>query len=821
MLSAYPTKHARIGNAVGLDTPASAVALLRRDGRGRLRRRATLPRRRRAGRRRADPRADRRPAARTRTGSPRSSSPATRSGSRPRRYRALVRRRCPPTSRKGVEEHWGPAPGELYVDDDGDIVLAALRGGNVVLMVQPPRGFGENPVAIYHDPDLPPSHHYLAAYRWLAAPRTRAVRRRRDRAPRQARQPGVAARQDAGHVAPRAAPTRRSATCRWSTRSWSTTRARARRPSAARTPRSSTTSSRRWPAPRPTATSPGSSSCSTSTPTSPRWTRPSCRRSAQQIWTLIQAAKLDHDLGLDDRPARRRSSTTSSCTSTAGSARSRTSRSATACTCSAPPRPARPRVDLVLAMLRARQMWGGEQSLPGLREALGPGRGRARRPRDADAVEAQARAPWSQAMEAAGWDAARRSTRSRSRATGDSRGAMRRAASLARSPPTRGRARGWPRTDRRDRPHVLHALDGGFVPAGPVRLAAARPGQRAADRPQLLLRRPEGRPVAAGVGDRARRWPSRCSSATARDTRRVPALGRPVASGAPARCARPATTSPRCWRCSASARSGTRPSRRVTGARARSPSTSWAARASTSPCASPASSATPSRTCWRCSTTPCSWSPALDEPAEQQLRPRPRRRPTHGDERATIRIFGSKPGHLRRRPAAADRLPQLARRRRPRRGLHDLGRLRLRPRPRRRRRPAATMEAAYRRIAVAAKNTDTREHDIADSDDYFQYHGGMVATVRALTGTRARGLRRRLHPPRGRPHPHPARGDRPASSAPAWSTRAGWRRCAGTATRARSSWPRPSTTSSAATPPPASSPTGCTRSSPQSTCSTR
>ncbi len=30
VLSAYPTKHSRIGNAVGLDTPASAVALLRR-----------------------------------------------------------------------------------------------------------------------------------------------------------------------------------------------------------------------------------------------------------------------------------------------------------------------------------------------------------------------------------------------------------------------------------------------------------------------------------------------------------------------------------------------------------------------------------------------------------------------------------------------------------------------------------------------------------------------------------------------------------------------------------------------------------------------
>ena len=44
------------------------------------------------------------------------------------------------------------------------------------------------------------------------------------------------------------------------------------------------------------------------------------------------------------------------------------------------------------------------------------------------------------------------------------------------------------------------------------------------------------------------------------------------------------------------------------------------------------------------------------------------------------------------------------------------------------------MRSAYRRISVAAKNTDTREHDIADSDDYYQFHGGMLAAVRALTG---------------------------------------------------------------------------------------
>src|SRR3712207_7310323 len=27
--------------------------------------------------------------------------------------------------------------------------------------------FRSNPIAIYHDPDLAPSHHYLAVYRWL------------------------------------------------------------------------------------------------------------------------------------------------------------------------------------------------------------------------------------------------------------------------------------------------------------------------------------------------------------------------------------------------------------------------------------------------------------------------------------------------------------------------------------------------------------------------------------------------------------------------------------------------------------------------------
>jgi len=43
-------------------------------------------------------------------------------------------------------------------------------------------------------------------------------------------------------------------------------------------------------------------------------------------------------------------------------------------------------------------------------------------------------------------------------------------------------------------------------------------------------------------------------------------------------------------------------------------------------------------------------------------------------------------------------------------------------------------QSRFKAIVVAVKNQDNREHDILDSDDYLQYHGGMVATVRALTG---------------------------------------------------------------------------------------
>jgi cobaltochelatase CobN len=48
---------------------------------------------------------------------------------------------------------------------------------------------------------------------------------------------------------------------------------------------------------------------------------------------------------------------------------------------------------------------------------------------------------------------------------------------------------------------------------------------------------------------------------------------------------------------------------------------------------------------------------------------------------------------------------------------------------------AGAMRRRFGTIQVAAKNQDNREHDIFDSDDYLQDHGGMVATVRSLAGT--------------------------------------------------------------------------------------
>ena len=75
----------------------------------------------------------------------------------------------PAKNRDEMAGRWGPPPGEAYVHDAG-IALAGLRFGNVFVALQPPRGYGMDPNAIYHLPDLPPPHNYHALYRWLRDP---------------------------------------------------------------------------------------------------------------------------------------------------------------------------------------------------------------------------------------------------------------------------------------------------------------------------------------------------------------------------------------------------------------------------------------------------------------------------------------------------------------------------------------------------------------------------------------------------------------------------------------------------------------------------
>ena len=159
LLSNYPTRHSRVGNAVGLDTPASAIGLLGAmseagyavDGapdRGDELIHSLIA----AGGHDLE----------FLTGDQLSDAAGRLNAERYAEWFA----RLPEDLRSEVEEHWGPPPGDLYVDRH-DFVVAGLTYGNVFVGIQAPRGFGENPIAIYHDPDLPPTHHYLATYWWM------------------------------------------------------------------------------------------------------------------------------------------------------------------------------------------------------------------------------------------------------------------------------------------------------------------------------------------------------------------------------------------------------------------------------------------------------------------------------------------------------------------------------------------------------------------------------------------------------------------------------------------------------------------------------
>ncbi|HZB91207.1 MAG TPA: cobaltochelatase subunit CobN, partial [Stellaceae bacterium] len=71
-----------------------------------------------------------------------------------------------------VTERWGtPERDPLFREsrlDCGSFAIAAIRCGNVTVAIQPSRGYDIDPARSYHAPDLVPPHGYLAFYAWIA-----------------------------------------------------------------------------------------------------------------------------------------------------------------------------------------------------------------------------------------------------------------------------------------------------------------------------------------------------------------------------------------------------------------------------------------------------------------------------------------------------------------------------------------------------------------------------------------------------------------------------------------------------------------------------
>jgi cobaltochelatase CobN len=76
----------------------------------------------------------------------------------------------PEQGRERLERVWGPpeADAGLVATACGPAFpIRGLRFGLVCLLIQPERGYDRDPSLSYHSPDLPPTHAYLAQYLWL------------------------------------------------------------------------------------------------------------------------------------------------------------------------------------------------------------------------------------------------------------------------------------------------------------------------------------------------------------------------------------------------------------------------------------------------------------------------------------------------------------------------------------------------------------------------------------------------------------------------------------------------------------------------------
>ena len=79
-----------------------------------------------------------------------------------------------PELRAKVLADWGEPEATTLMASDESLIIPAVTYGNVVLLPQPARGWGEDAEKLYHADDLAPHHQYVATYAWLRAGRNDA-----------------------------------------------------------------------------------------------------------------------------------------------------------------------------------------------------------------------------------------------------------------------------------------------------------------------------------------------------------------------------------------------------------------------------------------------------------------------------------------------------------------------------------------------------------------------------------------------------------------------------------------------------------------------
>src|SRR5271166_1577713 len=159
ILANYPNRDGRIGNGVGLDTPASAITVLRAFAK--------------AGYRITDAPEDPAELIRRLLDGPTNGNPRapTEESLSLADYSAFFST-LPSALQQAVADRWGAAesdpffrPGRL---DCGRFAIPGFCAGNAAVLIQPARGYNIDPKTTYHDPALVPPHAYFAAYAWLA-----------------------------------------------------------------------------------------------------------------------------------------------------------------------------------------------------------------------------------------------------------------------------------------------------------------------------------------------------------------------------------------------------------------------------------------------------------------------------------------------------------------------------------------------------------------------------------------------------------------------------------------------------------------------------